>query len=155
MIATVAHGLRLPADVLHMIGGTAELLYEQDSIPCHTSPSVLVVDDDESFRDLAKAILEARGYHVRLASSFSDALSELQRMPAHAVVLDIVMPDTDGFEALPALRAASNSARIITVSGARNSDVYLEVAARLGADAALQKCDIHLLSGALDRLLRC
>jgi CheY-like chemotaxis protein len=61
---------------------------------------VLVVDDEAVARDLLKETLDSDGYRPVLAASGKEALEALARMPVDAVVLDLIMPEMDGFELL-------------------------------------------------------
>lgn len=61
---------------------------------------VLVVDDEASTRELLKETLESNGYLPVLASSGKDALEALTRVSVNAVLLDLIMPEMDGFELL-------------------------------------------------------
>jgi len=120
--------------------------------------TVLVVDDDEHFRDLARGFLEPAGFQVIEAESAAQCLSQLvfQKDCLHnvdAVVLDLVMPERDGIEVVPDIRRAFPRTKIVTVSGARNSEVYLAVSARLGADASLPKSEIASLCALLGVVL--
>ncbi len=66
---------------------------------------ILVVDDEESLRDLYRKELEREGYEVLIASNGKEALQRLQDGKPDLVVLDIIMPVMDGMEALgPILR---------------------------------------------------
>ena len=59
---------------------------------------ILVVDDEPSNRALLQEILEGRGYSVATASNGLQALEEFARVQPHLVLLDVVMPQLDGFE---------------------------------------------------------
>jgi len=106
---------------------------------------VLVLDDDESFRALARAMLEPAGFEVIEASDVSHCLIELRGQAVDAVILDMVMPEHDGFEALRELKELFPEIRVIAVSGAADSQLYLTVSAHLGADASLDKSKIDAL----------
>jgi CheY-like chemotaxis protein len=110
---------------------------------------VLVLDDDASFRALARAILEPAGFEVIESGDFRECLMRLREQAIDAVILDVVMPERDGFEALRELKALFQETRIVAVSGAPLSKLYLAMSAHLGADASLEKSEI----GALGRLL--
>ena len=66
-------------------------------------PKILVVDDDENFRNVYKINLEKRGYEVDLASDGEDALSKIPEVNPDIVLLDILMPGLDGVEVLEKL----------------------------------------------------
>jgi DNA-binding NarL/FixJ family response regulator len=78
---------------------------------------------------------------------------QLRRYAVDVVIMDIVMPDRDGLEALKDIKALSPSTRIVTVSGALNSPLFLATSAHLGADASLDKSKIALLSGLVNVVL--
>jgi two-component system chemotaxis sensor kinase CheA len=67
--------------------------------------TVLVVDDSAVTRTLEKSILEAAGYHVRVAPDGAAALDLLGREPCDLVVTDIEMPRLDGFSLTARVRA--------------------------------------------------
>jgi DNA-binding NarL/FixJ family response regulator len=115
--------------------------------------SVLIVDDDENFRDLARRLLEASGFDVIEACTVEQCFRQLRRYAVDVVIMDIVMPDRDGLEALKDIKALSPSTRIVTVSGALNSPLFLATSAHLGADASLDKSKIALLSGLVNVVL--
>jgi CheY-like chemotaxis protein len=112
--------------------------------------TVLVVDDDEGFRVLARAILEPAGFEVIEAADMETCLAQLRDHAVDAVVLDMVMPGRDGIEAVPELKKLFPKIRIVAVSGAEQGDLYLSVSSHLGADASLEKAHI----GTLGPLLR-
>lgn len=111
---------------------------------------VLVVDDDEHFRELARAILEPAGFEVIDSEDIEQCMMQLRYRAVDAVILDMVLPGRDGIEALRELKQLFPEIRIVAVSGAEQSDLYLSVSAHLGADASLEKARI----GSLGSLLR-
>ena len=58
---------------------------------------ILVVDDDKSTRRLMQAILEAENYTVSLAENGAKALDVMEREHIDLVILDIMMPEMDGY----------------------------------------------------------
>jgi CheY-like chemotaxis protein len=111
---------------------------------------VLVVDDDEHFRVLVRAILEPAGFEVIESEGMEQCMAQLRHQAVDALILDMVMPVRDGIEAVRELKQLFPEIRIVAVSGNEQSDVYLSVSAHLGADASLDKARI----GALSSLLR-
>ncbi len=59
---------------------------------------VLVVDDEEDVRNLVKVILEAEGYSVDIASNGEDAQKIMKKKRFDLLLLDVVMPQSDGLE---------------------------------------------------------
>jgi len=73
---------------------------------CTTPPCpVLLVEDDTATRELIRRTLVAGGWNVREASNGREALTMIQRSRPDLVLLDLMMPEMDGFEFLEQLRA--------------------------------------------------
>jgi CheY-like chemotaxis protein len=67
--------------------------------------SVLVVEDDEEQRQLMRAVLGMRGWRVREATNGRFALDAVEAELPDAILLDLMMPEMDGFELVAALQA--------------------------------------------------
>jgi len=65
---------------------------------------LLVVDDEDNLRSMLEAALRYEGFDVRAASSGRDALDEVETQSPDLIVLDVMMPDLDGFEVCRRLR---------------------------------------------------
>ena len=63
-------------------------------------PSVLIVDDDPGTRAFVRASLELEGFEVREAGSADEGLRALEEEPADLILLDVMMPQVDGWEML-------------------------------------------------------
>lgn len=100
-------------------------------------PNILIVDDETSIIELAKLYLEREGYHVEGVTTGSEAL-ELQKGPSpDLIVLDLMLPDIDGFEICRQIRAKSDVP--ILMLTARKEDVDKIIGLELGADDYLTK----------------
>jgi len=77
---------------------------------------ILVVDDDRHTRKLFRAILENAGYTVSTASDGAEALDLMDSEHIDLVVLDIMMPNMDGYEFTKSLREVENNLPILMVS---------------------------------------
>lgn len=66
--------------------------------------SILVIDDDESIRELLRLHLSAAGYEVRLAPDAIEAGYSVLRSAPDLIIADITMPHMDGFEFVAALK---------------------------------------------------
>lgn len=80
---------------------------------------VLLVEDDESAREMFAAALRLRGYQVRTAADGLGALRLLDDFDPDVVVVDLSLPIASGFEVLHELRAAmgTRSIPVIAISG--------------------------------------
>jgi excisionase family DNA binding protein len=65
-----------------------------------TGPVVLIVDDDARLREYVRANLELEGYNVREAESAEQGLSVLDEESPDLILLDVMMPEVDGWEML-------------------------------------------------------
>lgn len=110
---------------------------ESGDAPKRKVPSVLVVDDDPSARELLSRNLEREGFAVTTASSGTEALAMIKGSKPLAVLLDVMMPGLDGWHVLRAIRENSETKDIPvimqTVLDERN------FAYALGASSYLKK----------------
>jgi CheY-like chemotaxis protein len=83
---------------------------------------VLVVDDQADFRRLARRILEAAGFGVVEAASGLEAVAAAAELRPDAVLLDIQLPDLDGFAVARRLATAANRATVVLTSSREASD---------------------------------
>ncbi|MEE8466207.1 MAG: response regulator [Dehalococcoidia bacterium] len=74
--------------------------------------SLLVVDDNEMNRDLLSRRLERQGYRVTVAVDGRQALEILNREPFNLVLLDIMLPEVNGYEVLEQLKANQSLSHI-------------------------------------------
>jgi two-component system sensor histidine kinase/response regulator len=97
---------------------------------------VLVVDDTDANRALARATLEAEGHEVAVASNGADALRQFAERAPDCVVLDVRMPDIDGLEVCRRMRALENgrATPIVFCTALRDVDVFDEALAAGGND---------------------
>lgn len=77
---------------------------------------ILVVDDDKHTRMLLKAILENANYTVTTANDGLEALDALEKQHIDLVVLDIMMPNMDGYEFTKTIRQIDNALPILMVT---------------------------------------
>lgn len=77
---------------------------------------ILVADDDKHTRMLLEAVLRAENYTVSTAENGREALELIDREHVDLVVLDVMMPETDGYEFTRILRESNNNLPILMVS---------------------------------------
>jgi CheY-like chemotaxis protein len=68
------------------------------------TPSLLITDDDPSYRETLRGVFETRGLRTLLAGDGEEALQIVQREPVHIVLLDMHMPRLSGLETLLRLK---------------------------------------------------
>ena len=99
---------------------------------------ILVVDDEANTRKLRAAVLKQYGYEPILASDGKEALDVLERYQVDLILLDIVMPNMDGFEFTELLRSSGMSIPIIMLS-AKITTEDKKKGFRLGTDDYMTK----------------
>lgn len=103
-------------------------------------PSILVVDDDPEIRNLFRRILEDVGYLVTDAGNGREASKAASEWFFELMILDLSMPNEDGFEVIRAVRGHAPDLKILVVSDFMAGRM-LPVAAKLGAHATMNKAE--------------
>ena len=103
-------------------------------------PTVLIVDDDEKLREYVRVNLEMEGYTVREAGSAEEGLRVLEETTPNLVLLDVMMPEVDGWEMLQRVqeRHGIGTIPVIMFSGKVDEQAADEAASR-GAQGFIGK----------------
>jgi DNA-binding response OmpR family regulator len=121
------------------------------------SRRILVVEDDAGIRDLIRTRLNAAGYDTHIAKDGVEAMNRIGELRPNGVVLDINMPNMDGFSVLQAMRDSPSRRPCapVLVLTARHDAADVRRAVSLGAKDYLTKpfSDSQLLAR-VARLLR-
>ena len=99
--------------------------------------TILLVDDEANITDLAQMYLAKEGYSIITAADGVQALASVEQSPPDLIVLDLMLPEIDGWEVCRRVRA--NSDVPIIMLTARDDDVDKIVGLELGADDYLTK----------------
>ena len=112
---------------------------------------ILIVDDESSSIEIMRRYLTAKGHECDGAGDCDAARRSLERKSYDLVLLDMILPDRTGFQALPELRRAG-AATILAMSGQTDDDTRRD-AMLLGADGFLPKpLDLPALCALIDSL---
>jgi two-component system phosphate regulon response regulator OmpR len=103
------------------------------------APDVLVVDDDPDIRAMLGYTLSGE-FNVRFAASGNEAIDQLATHPPAAMILDVMMPEVDGYNVLEARRerGLAPHTHVLMLSG-KTDERDLVRSWALGADAYLSK----------------
>jgi two-component system OmpR family response regulator len=101
-------------------------------------PTVLVVDDEPNIRELVQVALQFHGCSVITAATGKDALRQAETDRPDLIVLDVMLPDVDGFEVCRRLRAAGNEVPVIFLT-ARDTSSDTVTGLALGGDDYVTK----------------
>ncbi|MEA2373320.1 MAG: hypothetical protein QOH12_3714 [Solirubrobacteraceae bacterium] len=100
-------------------------------------PGILVVDDDIAIRELVCVLLEGAGYDVRSAADGRSGLRTFHAEPSDLVILDVMMPELDGWQTLERIRDLSDVPVLMLT--ARSSELERVRGLRAGGDDYVTK----------------
>ena len=100
--------------------------------------NLLIVDDEQSYRQLLTLVFEGDGHSIRTAKNGREALEMLQAEPAEVIITDVKMPDMNGIELLRATREFLPDVGVVLMTAFATVDTARE-AFKLGADDFIQK----------------
>lgn len=104
------------------------------------APTVLVIEDDPRSIRLMELILSSQGYEAVMARNGREGLDAVRRRPFDVILLDLMLPEVDGFEVLRQLRNDPDLADVpVIITSARARPTTKEEAAELGANYYLTK----------------
>lgn len=90
--------------------------------PAHAGPLVLVVDDEENIRFLVESGLQLAGFATVAAADGREGLAAVAKHRPDLIVLDVMMPDLDGFAVLSRLRDAGDRTPVIFLTARDSTD---------------------------------
>jgi CheY-like chemotaxis protein len=102
------------------------------------APRILIVDDEPAVRALFDHVLSEDGYWVSAVGTAREALRALSDTTFEVAVIDLSLPDEDGFEVVRQIRAQFPEVKILAVSGFMVGSVPVKAVAA-GASATLRK----------------
>lgn len=79
-------------------------------------PKLIIVDDDDALREMLSQALK-KDYHIEGAECWSGALKKFEKENFDLCLLDIILPDADGIEVIPEIKAVSPSTIIVVMTG--------------------------------------
>ena len=102
---------------------------------------LLLADENVQHVATLRSRLESAGYDVSVAFNGRDAIARQERSPSEVLVVGLVMPECDGFEAIEVFRRRFPETRIVAIAdgGKLRASLYLSAAALIGVDATLQR----------------
>ena len=110
------------------------------------SAKVLLVDDEKDFLDIMAERMAARGMEVSTTDSAEDALKMVAAQSYDAVIMDLMMPEMDGFKALKLFKKSRPGISVILLTANVPEETRLE-AIKLGALDVIEKpADLILLT---------
>ena len=116
--------------------------------------SILVVDDEPDLRDSLEQMLRKRGYTVFSAASGKEAIRLFREHNPMIVLLDVMLPDTNGLSLLQQMKEEIPDTEIIMITGRADVDLAVRSFQNDAADFVTKPFDRDALLQALDRALK-
>jgi DNA-binding response OmpR family regulator len=88
----------------------------------NSAPTILIVDDEPGIHQVMEALLTPEGYTLAFAGNGTEALAQARRLTPDLILLDVVMPEMNGFEVCRRLRADPHLAEVPIVMVTANDD---------------------------------
>ncbi len=107
-----------------------------------SGPRVLIVDDEERFRNTLRKLLAVSGVAATTAGSGEEALQELSKEGYDVILLDVKMPDMSGIEALAKIKKIAPAIEVIMLTGHACVDVAVEIMKLGGYEYLLKPCPL-------------
>ncbi len=117
-------------------------------------PRVLVVDDEPNIRELVQVALKFHGCTVSTAANGTDAIRQAEATLPDLIVLDVMLPDIDGFEVCRRLRAAGNEVPVIFLTARDTSSDTVTGLAIGGDDYVTKPFSVEALVARVRAVLR-
>src|ERR1022692_2223107 len=117
-------------------------------------PRVLVVDDEPNIRELVQVALKFHGCAVSTAANGKEALRQADAVQPDLIVLDVMLPDLDGFEVCRRLRAAGNEVPVIFLTARDTSSDTVTGLAIGGDDYVTKPFSVEALVARVRAVLR-
>jgi len=117
-------------------------------------PRVLVVDDEPNIRELVQVALKFHGCVVSTAANGSEAIRQAEAAKPDLIVLDVMLPDIDGFEVCRRLRAAGNEVPVIFLTARDTSSDTVTGLAIGGDDYVTKPFSVEALVARVRAVLR-
>jgi DNA-binding NtrC family response regulator len=100
---------------------------------------ILIVDDEAPIRELLSAYFGKHGYEVSTASNAAEAFQAIDDKPLQAVILDVLLADTDGLEVLAQIKSTRPKLPVIIMTGIGFDEELLQEALQKGASGYVSK----------------
>ena len=116
-------------------------------------PRVLIVDDDQSIRQVLHEIVTVYGYECETAQSAKEAISMLTQKPIHLVMLDLQMPDISGDQFLSFIRKKGIRTPVVVVSAHVDKDMARQLGKAGISGIVTKPFEVERVIDVMDRAL--
>jgi two-component system OmpR family response regulator len=117
-------------------------------------PTLLVVEDDPNIVELLSASLRFAGFEVTAATNGADAITSARRSRPDLVVLDVMLPDVDGFEVIRKLRESGVRTPVVFLTARDSTDEKIRGLTLGGDDYVTKPFSLEELTARIRAVLR-
>jgi len=116
-----------------------ELSLKSAPLPKRRIKNILIVDDEEDLCWLLTNALQSKGYNVSAAHSLTKGIACLKKKVPHLVLLDLKLPDGNGMDLLPEIKAAAPQAVVVIISAYGSEEKRVEAKYQKGIHGFIDK----------------
>ncbi|MBU1089782.1 response regulator [Patescibacteria group bacterium] len=114
-------------------------------------PKVLIIEDNEDLSNMFQTAFEAKGYEVEASLNGMDGITKAAEWKPDVILLDIMMPQMNGYEVLQALKNNTSLPTKVVISSNLEQEKDAQKAMAMGADLYLKKSE-HTPFEAVDKV---
>lgn len=119
-----------------------------------STPTILVIDDEKSVRDLVSIIIASRGYNVASAEDAVEGMKLVESLRPDLVLMDYMMPGVDGLTALGQIRAAYPDTYVIMFTGKGSEEIAVALMKGGASDYILKPFNNQNLIERIENVLK-
>ena len=116
-----------------------ELSLKSAPLPKRRIKNILIVDDEEDLCWLLTNTLQNKGYHISAAHSLIEGIACLKKKVPHLILLDLKLPDGNGIDLLPEIKAAAPQAIVVIISAYGSEEKKAEAKHQKGVHGFIDK----------------
>ena len=113
---------------------------------------ILVVDDEQSLREVLSIMLKRAGYAVTSVADGEDAIEQIQKEIFDLVITDLRMPKVDGMEVLKAVKSTSPETVVLLITAFATADSAVEAMKQGAYDFLTKPTKLAMIAGVLSRV---
>src|SRR6266581_1906772 len=108
-------------------------------------PSILLIEDEPRLRKNLQLLLQREGYRITTASNGAEGIQKVAEEPYDLVIIDIIMPEMDGFQVMEYLQAHCPDTVVVAITGDISTESAIEALRRGAYDYLTKPFDLGMM----------